>query len=151
MGLLKHFAPWEHILPPGSYFDLRVLKHFWIKLVWFFWSKCLNKFSIKIWYSSKYDSIPQKAKCFNDPNLYATDTNFYNSSINIGYNSFFSSPDMHQSHNLSGYHATGINTSLSSFLSSFRFLSLVCLTKKLFWLEKKLKQFAWQGSFFNSC
>ena len=28
MGVLKHFAPWEHILAPGAYFALRVLKHF---------------------------------------------------------------------------------------------------------------------------
>ena len=88
LGLLKHFAPWEHILLPGSYFGLRVSKHFWIKFFWFFWSKYLNKFSIKTWYSSKYHSVSQDAKCFNTLNLYTTGTHFYNSSINIGSISF---------------------------------------------------------------
>ena len=33
LGVLKHFPPWEHVLPPGSYLGLRVFKHFWIKTV----------------------------------------------------------------------------------------------------------------------
>ena len=57
---------------------------------------------------------------------------------------FFSSSDMHQSHYLSGFHAFGINSSLNSFLS---FINLVSLRKKLFRLEKKLKQFPRQKSF----
>ena len=154
MRALKHFTPWEHILLPGSYFGLRVLIYFWMKIVWFFWLEYLNKFSIKTCYSPKYDSILQEAKCFNTPNLHTTNMHFYNSSINIGFISFFSSSDMRQSHHLSGCHAKDISSSLNSFLSSLRFLNLVwltkklswlekiCLTKKVFWLEKKLKQFA---------
>ena len=44
-----------------------------------------------------------------------TNTHFYNSSINIGSIYFFSYSDMHQSHHLSGYHATGIKSSLTLF------------------------------------
>ena len=111
----------ETFCPLGTYFGTWVifwsvvLKHFWIK-IYFFGQNILNKFSINTWYISKYDSIPQEAKCFNTP---------------------MSSSDMHQSHHLSGCHTTSINFSLKSFLSSLRFTNLICLIKKkLFWLEE---------------
>ena len=70
-------------------------------------------------------------KYFSTPILYTTDTHFYGCSINIGSISFFSSSDMHQFHHLLGCHGTAINSSLNSFLSSFRFLNLWWLTKML--------------------
>ena len=33
---------------PGTLLGLRVLQHFWLKIVRFFWSKYLNQFSINI-------------------------------------------------------------------------------------------------------
>ena len=53
---------------------------------------------------------------------------------------FFSSSDTHQSHHLLRCHATGINSSFNSFLSALRFSKLICQAKKLFCLEKKLKE-----------
>ena len=76
-------------------------------------------------------SIPQRAKCFNTPNLYTTDMHFYNSLINIGSITFFSSSYMHQSHHLSRCHATGIKSSLNSFLNSCGFVNLICQAKSL--------------------
>ena len=56
---------------------------------------------------------------------------------------FFSSSNMHQSYQLLGCHATGINlhqlSSLNSFLSSLPFSNLICLRKKLSWLDWTLK------------
>ena len=125
--ILKHFAPWEHILLLGQYFGLRVLKHFWT--VWFFWSKYLNKFTIKLciktWYSSQSDSI-----CFNTAIVYTTDAQFYKYSVNLG-SIFFSSSDMHQFHHLLGSEATGINSSNNSFLCSLSFSSMISQAKIL--------------------
>ena len=57
---------------------------------------------------------------------------------------------MHKFHHLLGCHAIGIN-SLTLFLTDLRFSNLICqaksLTKKLSWLDWKLKQYAWQKSF----
>ena len=64
------------------------------------------------------------------PQKYTTNTHFYNFLMNIGSISF-SSSDMHQSHHLSGCRATGINSSLNTFLSSFRFLNSRCQVKNL--------------------
>ena len=80
------------------------------------------------------------------PPVYPTNTHLSNSSRNIGSISFFSLSDMHQSHHLLECYTTGINFSHNSFLSSLRFLNLIWLTKKLSWLDWKLKQFAWQRS-----
>ena len=66
-------------------------------------------------------------KCFNTHQLYTVNTHFYNSSINVGSISFFLSSHMDQSHHPLGRHATGINSSLNSFLSSLRFSNLICL------------------------
>ena len=33
LGVRKHFGPWEQILLPESYFGLKVLIHFWMKIV----------------------------------------------------------------------------------------------------------------------
>ena len=77
--------------------------------------------------------------------MYTANTHFYNSSINMGSVCFFSLSDTQQSHHLLGCHATRINSSSNFFLS---FSNLICLTKTLSWLEKKLKQFAWKKSFF---
>ena len=86
-------------------------------------------------------------KCFNTSILYTTDTHFYNSSVNIGSISFFSSSDTHQSHHLLGCHATGVNPSFIFFkcLAFFKFnmldkkavlirlkIKTSCYTKKLF-------------------
>ena len=78
-------------------------------------------------------------KCFNTSILYTTYTQFYNSSINIGSISFLSSSDMHQSHHLLGFHATGINSLLKPFLSSLSFSNLICLTKKSALIRLKIK------------
>ena len=83
--------------------------------------------------------ILQEAKCFNTANLYTTGTLFYNSSINIGSISFFSSSDMHQTHHLLGCHATGINSSYNSFLGALRFSNLICQDKKAVLTRKKIK------------
>ena len=84
--------------------------------------KYLNQFSIKTWSSSKYDPdskiCSQGAKFFISSIMYTTDTQFYNSSINIGSISYFSSSDMQQFHHLLGCHAIAINFSLNSFLSA---------------------------------
>ena len=104
--------------------------------------------------------MPSSTKCFNASMLYTTDIlfnkmfqylymvycqpHFYNYSINIGSIYFFSSSDMNQSHNLIECHAIGINSSLICIVSSLRFSNLMCLIKKLSWLDWKLKQFAWQ-------
>ena len=58
-------------------------------------------------------------------------THFYNSLINIGSISFFSSFDTHQSHHLLECHAVNISSSLNSFLSSLRFSNLVSQVKSL--------------------
>ena len=58
-------------------------------------------------------------------------THFYNSLINIGSISFFSSFDTHQSHHLLECHAVNISSSLNSFLSSLRFSNLVSQAKSL--------------------
>ena len=76
-------------------------------------------------------SIPQKAKCFNAPNLYTTNPHFYNSLKEIGSISFLSSSDSHQSHYLLGCHTIDINSLLISFLSALLFSNLVCQTKSL--------------------
>ena len=47
--------------------------------------------------------------------LCTTNTQFYNSSINIGFLSFFSSFGMHQSHHLLGCHAVGMILRLTLF------------------------------------
>ena len=54
--------------------------------------------------------------------MYTTNTYFYNSSINIGFISVFSSSDMHQSYHLLGCNATGIS-SLLLFFKYFAFFS----------------------------
>ena len=87
-------------------------------------------------------------KCFNTSILCDANPNFYNYSINIGSIYFFSSSDMNQSHNLIECHATGINSLLICIVSSLRFSNLMCLIKKLSWLDWKLKQFAWQKKVF---
>ena len=87
-------------------------------------------------------------KCFNTSILCDANPNFYNYSINIGFIYFFSSSDMNQSHNLIECHATGINSLLICIVSSLRFSNLMCLIKKLSWLDWKLKQFAWQKKVF---
>ena len=53
---------------------------------------------------------------------------------------------------LLGYYAAGINSSLNSifFKSFLPFSNLICLIKKLFWLEKKLIHYAWQKTFLKS-
>ena len=52
---------------------------------------------------------------------------------------------------LLGYYAAGINSSLNSifFKSFLPFSNLICLIKKLFWLEKKLIHYAWQKKNFS--
>ena len=117
-------------------------------------------FSIKLilfaQFSSKSALIPQNllippncilptyssTKCFN------TSTCFYNSAINIGYISFFSSSEMHQSPNLMERYTSVINSSLKFFVSFLTFSNLKCLKKMLSWIEKKLKQLSWQKNFF---
>ena len=47
--------------------------------------------------------------------MYTTNIYFYNSSINIGFISFFSSSEMHQSYHLLECNATGINSLLLLF------------------------------------
>ena len=53
-GVLKQF-------PPGTYFGMRVLKHFKHKNYLFFWSKYLNQFSIKLEFKT---FINLDLKCF---------------------------------------------------------------------------------------
>ena len=42
-----------------------------------------------------------------------------------------------------------IYSSFNSFLNVLCFWNLICLTKKLFWLDWKFKEYAWQKSFFK--
>ena len=119
---------------------MKIHKDFWIMLVLytqFFNKNVLMPQNVLIIPKSILPTYSLR-KCFNN--------HIYNSSINIGSISFLSSSDIHQSHHLLGYHTTGINSSLNSFLSYLCFLNLICLTKTLFWLSKKSKQFAWQKS-----
>ena len=124
----------------GNFCQEKIHKDFWIILVLytqFFNKNVLMPQNVLIIPKSILPTYSVR-KCFNNY--------IYNSSINIGSISFFSSSDIHQSHHLLGYHTTGINSSLNSFLSYLCFLNLICLTKTLFWLGKKSKQFAWQNS-----
>ena len=83
--------------------------------------------------------IPQEAKFCNTPNLYTTNVTFI-SSINTGSISISGSSDTRQSHHPLWCHAAGINSSFNYFSSALGFPNLVCLLKKLFWLERKLKE-----------
>ena len=65
---------------------------------------------------------------------------FYNSSINIGSISFFSSSDMHHSHHLFGCHATGINSSFNSFFKCFTLFKFNMLDKKAVLTRGKIKR-----------
>ena len=71
------------------------------------------------------------SQMYNDsiPPICILPEHFYNSSINIGSISFFSSPDIHQSHDLLGCHATGVSSSFNSYLNALIFSNLICLTK----------------------
>ena len=77
--------------------------------------------------------IFQEAKCLNTLNMYTTNPLFYNSSINTGSISFFSSSDTHQSHYLPGCHTTGINC-------SFSFFKFSMLDKKAVLTREKIKR-----------
>ena len=57
--------------------------------------------------------------------LYTTNAHFYNPSGKIGSTSFVSSSDTQKFHYLLGYHTTGINSSLHSFLSALHFSRLI--------------------------
>ena len=57
-------------------------------------------------------------KCFNTTIVYTTDTHFFNSSMNIGYISFFAISDTQKSHDLLG---TNINSSLIFFIYFYFF------------------------------
>ena len=48
-----------------------------------------------------------------------------------------------------GWHIISTNASFNSFSIALRFSNLICQAKKLSWLEQKLKQYAWQKSFFK--
>ena len=60
--------------------------------------------------------------------------------MNIGSITFFSSSDTHQSHHLLGCHATGINSSLNSFLSALRLSNLICQDKNVALTREKIKR-----------
>ena len=77
--------------------------------------------------------IPPKVYCRRIPQENdLIPSQLFNTSINLGSNSFFSSSDMHQFHHLSRCHATGINFSLHfTFSSSFRFPNLICQAKSV--------------------
>ena len=72
---------------------------------------------------------------------------------------FFSSSDMQKIDHLLGCSAIDINSSSNFFFKFFAFSNLICQdfyrlqlktissTKKLYWLEKKLKQYAWKKVF----
>ena len=68
---------------------------------------------------------------FNTSIFYTTSTHFYNSLINTGSISFFSSFDMHLSHHLLGCHPIDLNSSFNIFLSSLRFSKFICLAESL--------------------
>ena len=80
------------------------------------------------------DSITQETKCLKISQFYTSDANVYSSSVKIGSISFFSSSNMHQSHNLFGCHAAGMNSSFNSSLSALPFSNLVCQAKSLTWI-----------------
>ena len=134
-------------MPLGTYFGLRILKHFW--------SKHLNQFSIKVIHKdiiqnlnkcwAQNVSISQEAECFNTPILYTADTHFYNSSVKIGFIYLCSSSDKQKFHRLLECYDIGINSSLFKCFVFFKFYMLdkevvltrekiqtICLTKKLF-------------------
>ena len=88
-------------------------------------------------------------KCFNTSILYTTDQHFYYSSVKIGSISFFSSSRKHQSNPIIFCDATLLALIVQLyFFKCFAFFKFNMLDKKLFWLKKKLEQFARQKIFF---
>ena len=90
----------------------------------------LPDFVIKTGYTKHLDIIQIFSPIWYEKNFYHSPT----LSVKIGFNFFYSSSDMHQSHHLVGCQATGINSLLRSFLYALRCLSLLCQTKSLIWI-----------------
>ena len=136
---LGHILVWWYwnILPPGvlKHFEPKIYKDFelyqvfmlnWFKYFEVFWPKKSDK---------KIHTQCYVPKCFNTSILYTIDAHFYNPSVKIGFASFFSSSDTQKFHHLLGSHTIGINSSFNSFLSALCFSNLICLTKKLSWIQ----------------
>ena len=111
--------------------------------------KNLNYFKM-----TRYSQRFQGVKCSNTLKLYILKA--------LGKNRFyffFSSSDMQKIHHLLGCSAIDINSSSNFFFKFFAFSNLICQdfyrlqlktissTKKLYWLEKKLKQHVWKKVF----
>ena len=80
-----------------------------------------------------------KTKCFNSTILYTTDALFYNSSVQIGSSSFFSSFDMQKFHYLLGCYAAGSNSFFIFFFKFFAFFKFSTPSQKADIIRLKIK------------